>query len=673
MCVRPGTILQSGPSISALAELAQVQQVRTPRESDSNASIQADLKAFRGDKNELEQVVVINVSSTEAPFAIGDEHQSLEKLNPLLERSSPPILPASSLYAYAALDLGLPYVNFTPSLGNSLPALDELARLRKVPYGGQDGKTGETLLKAVLAPMFAARNLHIMSWIGHNILGGGDGRTLSTPENKSSKVLTKDAILGDLLGYKPQTHVSIEYVESLDDWKTAWDHIHFEGFLGAKMTMQFTWQGCDAILASPLVLDLARVRRCSRTTAPRRSGRDAAPGLFLQEPHRRRRARFLQTIGVAARLRRESEFPVVTSSAGNLKLAFSTNAYLKFSFAEAVRRLAAIGYTGVEIMADVPHAWPAYMLPEQKQAIRAALADNNLAISNINAFMMHAVSDHRQHFWHPSWIEPDPHYRQVRILHTKRALTLAKELGARCITTEPGGPVEPGASWSAALKLFVEMIKPVAEHAEKEGVLLLVEPEPGLLIETADQFDEFMTHIDSPAIGLNFDIGHHYCVKDDPALTIERLAKFIRHVHLEDIAATRVHHHLIPGEGAIDFAATLKSIKKIGYTGWITIELYPYVDDPDVAANGESEDFEDCVEDAQTGAVESQTNVFRQNFAFYFRTIARKGTEKTIRLRLRKHKSVSLRRTSISTKQRCRQFALSEPVVSLSHRQEIRH
>ena len=130
--------------------------------------------------------------------------------------------------------------------------------------------------------------------------------------------------------------------------------------------------------------------------------------------------------------------------------------------------------------------------------------------------MMHAINDPRQRYWHPSWIEPDRHYRQIRIDHTKRALTLAKELGAPCITTEPGGPVEPGASWSAALKLFVEMIKPVAEHAEKEGVLLLVEPEPGLLIETADQFLEFMQHIDSPAVGMNFDIGHAYCVQRRP-------------------------------------------------------------------------------------------------------------------------------------------------------------
>jgi sugar phosphate isomerase/epimerase len=267
-----------------------------------------------------------------------------------------------------------------------------------------------------------------------------------------------------------------------------------------------------------------------------------------------------------------------------MQLAFSTNAYLRFPFAEAVRHLAAIGYAGVEIMADVPHAWPAYLLAEQKQAIRDALAQNGLAISNVNAFMMNAINDRRQRYWHPSWIEPDPHYRAIRIDHTTRALTLARELGAKCITTEPGGPLEPGQSWSAALALFVEMLKPVIAHAEKEGVLLLIEPEPGLLVETADQFLELMRHVDSPAVGLNFDIGHAYCVGNDPATTIPRVAKYIRHFHLEDIAATRVHHHLVPGEGAIDFAATFRAIRQIGYDGWVTIELYPYVDDPDAAA-----------------------------------------------------------------------------------------
>ncbi len=267
-----------------------------------------------------------------------------------------------------------------------------------------------------------------------------------------------------------------------------------------------------------------------------------------------------------------------------MKLAFSSNAYLRFSFNDAAKKIGKLGYQGIEIMADVPHAWPAFMLEEQKQGIRDALKSNNLAISNINSFMMHAVNDSRQRYWYPSWIEPDKHYRQIRIDHTMRCLTMAKELGAPCITTEPGGPVEAGASWNAGLKLFVEMLKPVIEHAEKEGVLLLIEPEPGLLIETADQFLEFMGHIKSPMVGCNFDIGHSYCVGDDPASTIPRLAKYIKHFHLEDIANTRVHHHLIPGDGAIDFKAAIDAIKAIGYKEWVTIELYPYVEDPDQAA-----------------------------------------------------------------------------------------
>ena len=113
-----------------------------------------------------------------------------------------------------------------------------------------------------------------------------------------------------------------------------------------------------------------------------------------------------------------------TAARRPFRLAFSTNAYLKFSFAEAARRLAALGYAAIEIMADVPHAWPACLLDEQKDAIRRDLCDNRLAISNINAFMMNAISDPRQRYWHPSWIEPDRHYRQIRIDHTVRSLTL---------------------------------------------------------------------------------------------------------------------------------------------------------------------------------------------------------------------------------------------------------
>jgi myo-inositol-1-phosphate synthase len=253
--VRPGTVLNAGTTIAAMAELPEAHRADTARAAIQQ--IQADLREFR-ERNRLEQVVVVNVTSTEPPYALGDEHTTLAKLNAALDRKSP-VLPASSLYAYAALDLGLPYVNFTPSLGASLPALEELALLRKAPYGGKDGKTGETLMKSVLAPMFALRNWEILSWVGHNIFGNRDGQVLDDPANKSSKIKTKDALISQIVGYKPQTHVSIEYIRSLDDWKTAWNHIHYRGFLNTKMTLQFIWQGCDSVLAGPLVIDLARL------------------------------------------------------------------------------------------------------------------------------------------------------------------------------------------------------------------------------------------------------------------------------------------------------------------------------------------------------------------------------------------------------------------------------
>ncbi|NDH04589.1 hypothetical protein EBX93_01540 [bacterium] len=165
---------------------------------------------------------------------------------------------SSSMYAWAAVELGMPFVNFTPSLGASFPAIQELAKIKGAPLAGQDGKTGETLMKSVLAPMFALRNWKILSWVGHNIFGNRDGIVLDDPANKASKIKTKDQVISSIVGYKPQTLVTIEYIPSMDDWKTAWNHIHYQGFLGTPMILQFIWQGCDSILAAPLVIDLAR-------------------------------------------------------------------------------------------------------------------------------------------------------------------------------------------------------------------------------------------------------------------------------------------------------------------------------------------------------------------------------------------------------------------------------
>ncbi|MEX0866208.1 MAG: sugar phosphate isomerase/epimerase family protein [Pirellulales bacterium] len=267
-----------------------------------------------------------------------------------------------------------------------------------------------------------------------------------------------------------------------------------------------------------------------------------------------------------------------------MKLAFSSNAYMHFSIEDTIRKIASLGYSGIEILADVPHAWPAGLLPERKESIRRSLEEHQLSIANINAFMMNAVADPRQPYWHPGWIDPDPHYRAIRREHTKRALQLAVDIGAGNITTEPGGQLAPGQTWSEGADIFYEELMPCVELAEQLEVLLLVEPEPELLIEKFGQYEEFMARIDSPWVGLNFDVGHAYCVSEDPQDWVAPMARHTRHYHLEDIAASRVHQHLIPGHGAIDFSATLAAIQQTGYDGWLTVELYPYIDDPDNAA-----------------------------------------------------------------------------------------
>jgi myo-inositol-1-phosphate synthase len=259
--VRPGTIWNSGPTIAALADL-ELPSEKTPRQVVDR--LKNDLLRFR-ESEKLDELIVVNVSSTEPPQgkAVGALPAAWAALEPLLQQPDCS-LPASSLYAIAALELGSSYINFTPSLGAAPAAIDELARLRGGRHTGCDGKTGETLLKSVLAPMFAARNLQVMSWVSHNIFGNMDGRVLDDPANKRSKLESKDRLLGEILGYKPQTHISIEFIESLGDWKTAWDHIHFAGFLGTPMTFQFIWQGCDSVLAAPLVIDLIRFTDLAR-------------------------------------------------------------------------------------------------------------------------------------------------------------------------------------------------------------------------------------------------------------------------------------------------------------------------------------------------------------------------------------------------------------------------
>ncbi len=253
--IRPGTLYAASPAVRRLAEPGFV-----PRDRSAGAAVErltADIRAF-AQRHNLAQCVVINLSSTEAPFALQPLHRRWAGLERALARPGSTPLPSSSLYAIAAFRAGAAFIDFTPSCGLNPPAIQELAQRLGLPYMGQDGKTGETLLKSAVAPMFAARNLRIRSWSGYNILGASDGMVLDDPKTKASKLRSKD-LVPDVVGYPVETRVAIDRVDSLHDRKTAWDFVHFEGFLGTQMSLQLTWQGSDSALAAPLVIDLARL------------------------------------------------------------------------------------------------------------------------------------------------------------------------------------------------------------------------------------------------------------------------------------------------------------------------------------------------------------------------------------------------------------------------------
>ena len=273
-----GTILNSGEAIGRLAPTQAANRMSVREEI---AQIVKHLNEFKL-SNQFQDVVVVNLASTEPPLELEDCHKKISSFEDCIDHDRRETLRASTIYSYAAIQAHCPYINFTPSNGALFPAIVELAELNGVPVMGNDGKTGETLVKSALAPMFKCRNLEILGWEGFNILGNMDGKILDHPENKQSKINSKDAVLSKILGYSPHSRVHINYTPSLADQKTAWDFIHFKGFLGAKMSLQFIWQGYDSLLAAPLVLDLVRLMEL----AHRRGEAGPAPHLssFFKDP-----------------------------------------------------------------------------------------------------------------------------------------------------------------------------------------------------------------------------------------------------------------------------------------------------------------------------------------------------------------------------------------------------
>lgn len=253
MNAKKGTALACGTGIEELG--------RTKSLEEDGMSLREIVEKIGKDMREFKNndTVVINLASTEPVVKLNEKyHNSIEGFEEMIDENKKEFASASMLYAYAAIKNKIPYGNFTPSIGSSLPAIKKLALENKVPHVGNDGKTGETLVKTTLAPMFLYRNLEVIGWMGYNILGDFDGKVLSHRDNKESKIISKDSVLKKILGYSPHSITEIEYFPSLVDNKTAFDFIHFKGFLGTKMKFYFVWDGIDAIVAAPLVIDIAR-------------------------------------------------------------------------------------------------------------------------------------------------------------------------------------------------------------------------------------------------------------------------------------------------------------------------------------------------------------------------------------------------------------------------------
>jgi len=252
--LRPGCLVNAGKTITKLSG-TKVPKGATLRKEANR--LMRDIQNFMK-RNKLKRCVCVNLTSTEPKLRLTKSHNTSKGMEKILDENRETAIRPSAIYAYAAARLGLPFIHFTPSNAALVPGIRQIFQDNDAPYMGSDGKTGETLVKSSLAPMFKYRNLKVLTWQGYNILGDRDGIVLADQENRSSKVESKDALLSKILGYPLHTHVGIDYVPSLNDLKTAWDFIHFQGFLDYKMTMQFTWQGCDAILAAPIVLDMVR-------------------------------------------------------------------------------------------------------------------------------------------------------------------------------------------------------------------------------------------------------------------------------------------------------------------------------------------------------------------------------------------------------------------------------
>jgi sugar phosphate isomerase/epimerase len=267
-----------------------------------------------------------------------------------------------------------------------------------------------------------------------------------------------------------------------------------------------------------------------------------------------------------------------------MKLAFSTNAYTKHSLLHALEGIKRAGFAGVEILADVPHAYPPDITDDLTRSVVAALSRLDLAVSNINCNCSFGYWKDAppEAYFEPGLISPNPKHRADRTAMILRTLQFAKDIGARNISITSGrmlGGMPP----VKAARQFAESIKPILERAESFAIDVGIECEPGLFMEYVAELREWIERLKSPRFGANLDIGHSQVIGESIPYEVEMLKGRIWNLHVEDIPG-RKHYHMIPGEGTLDWDALKRSLEKVGYDRFLTVELYTHTENPQEAA-----------------------------------------------------------------------------------------
>lgn len=267
-----------------------------------------------------------------------------------------------------------------------------------------------------------------------------------------------------------------------------------------------------------------------------------------------------------------------------MRMAFSSNAFTRHTLTRAIEEIAALGYQGIELLADVPHLFAPAVDAELLSRVGQGLIQNALAVSNLNSNT--AIGYYGREFWEPlfepSLANPDPAARQWRIDYTRAIIDLAHRLASPMISITSGRPV-PGCEPGRGLELLKDSLAALLPYATAKNIRIGIEYEPGLLIENCEDLAIFLDEMNSPILGANLDLGHSQVAGEEIKNVTRRLGEKIFHIHLEDIRG-RKHYHLIPGQGDMNFHAILSALQDISYHGFVCVELYTCHQNPTEAA-----------------------------------------------------------------------------------------